>query len=125
MEHTQTPPTAASTAHTNGEHKPTYEELLARLQTAQSEIAAKDAQLKIASEGVYKILEPADRIKQADGKLKWIPIPNPPADAPRTLSMTCGGGKSFAGGRAKFLAIIDEVKSGRLEAFLKAHPEIK
>lgn len=35
------------------------------------------------------------------------------------------GGKAIMGPRKKFLDIIDEVKSGRLEAFLGAHPEVK
>lgn len=42
-----------------------------------------------------------------------------------TLRMTIPGTKAIFGSRAKFLGIIAEVKSGRLEKFLSAHTELK
>ena len=51
----------------------------------------------------------------------------PSEDYPNTaMKITLSsGGRAIMGPRRKFLDIIDEVKCGRLEAFLTAHPEVK
>lgn len=50
-----------------------------------------------------------------------------PASGKYATSMKMGlaHGGQLIGGRSKMLDVIDEVTSGRLQAFLSAHPEVK
>jgi hypothetical protein len=95
---------------------PTMAELQAMLATLQLQLADQVAENKriLATPqahvgATYKILEPS-----ADGKYG------------RSLSVELpSGGRGILGPRRKHLDIIEEVKSGRYEAFLTAHPEVK
>jgi hypothetical protein len=88
----------------------------------QAQIDALKAQLSAQVEENKRILATPQVYKGAQ-----YGIVDPSEDYPNTaMKMTLSsGGRAIMGPRRKFLDIIDEVKSGRLEAFLAAHPEVK
>jgi len=92
---------------------PSLQEQLNALQAQLAEQLAENKRLRETPQAhvgaTYKILEPS-----ADGKYG------------RSLSVELpSGGRGILGPRRKHLDIIEEVKSGRYEAFLTAHPEVK
>jgi len=94
---------------TNAQLQAQLIELTTRLnaQVAENERLRMTPQAHVGA--TYKILEPS-----ADGKYG------------RSLSVELpSGGRGILGPRRKHLDIIEEVKSGRYEAFLTAHPEVK
>lgn len=91
---------------------PTLAELQAQLLAMAQKVAevqAENAALraKPTTGTLYEVTEPT------------VDYPNP------TFRISLPGSKAIMGKRAKFLHISEEVKSGRWDAFIAAHPEVK
>lgn len=89
-------------ANTTNSVAPTYEQLQQRVK----ELEARDA-AKMIGNSTYDVLP-----GQTPGK-------------PPVLRLTLGNGtKAIVGGRRKWVGLVEEIKSGRLEKFLSEHTEI-
>ena len=99
--------------------------------TAQPVVAVVDlqAQLDALKSQLLEQLAENKRLRetpQVHTGAQYRIVP-PSEDYPSSaLAMTLSsGGRAIMGPRKKFLDLIEEVKSGRLENILQAHPEVK
>lgn len=83
------------------------------------------AELKAQLAAVMAELVTARTPKEYTGALYGIVEPTEGYTNPAMKLTLPSGGKAIMGPRRKFTDLIEEVKSGRLEAFLTAHPEVK
>lgn len=82
-------------------------ELLARIKELEAKNAANEKANQFRTAG-YDVMPPSEDYPTPSLKLS---IPS--------------AGRPIIGGRAKITALLNEFKSGRVEEFLAAHPEIK